>query len=762
MLLVEQLQQFIDGHTFPTNSEFEELFIEGGANFIQQEGLNWDFKDQWPFSYSDDYFLGIARLIAAFANTSGGFIIFGVHDEKRSGSQNKVHVNTDKLRQSIISYMGRCPDFEVRHYSLHDAGEVDCLLIAPRKMGEPVHRFIKDTKYKKFAYVRDGHNVAKAEPRHIPLLFCRMDERAKTDNTHWISGSLPPSPRTIGKFIGRLESIEYLFNWLFSSDEPLTYVYGKGGSGKTTIAHEFASTIKQFGEDLRIYQNDEIDLVLFLSAKEKSFITGDDSYITTHDADFYDEKSLYTNILQYSGLYNDDDKLDTKSLQDLRQLIIEFFNEFGSLIVLDDIDTLTTKNIEVGTNYLNRILGRSKIVSKILCTQRNIPTHAISNSIEVPGLDPDGEYQEFVAECASEYAVRKPNKSEQDKLATISERRPLVVEYIVALVRTCSGYEAAFRLFEGSTGNDIRNYVFRREWTNLPHGPNSRNMLVALAFLNRPVSFPDLLTILQFDEGRLRDSVSASRAMFLKINDAGNETTYSLDVLTRKFILEESENMDRVSTIKARIKIFEKSYFPQVPQISRIAMRVEDLMRKASRSGEGHYLEEAWSIVNDHTLMVSVSEHPQFKSLLGFAASKMQPARLNEARAAFKVVMDTKYEPSIEHLRSWFSAERSSGIGFSYCIAICDFVSRGRTYQKQEKVDFASLKASSLFHRGREKAFDEPLEAVSLYSEALKLNFSVYKQNINSNNYKAVGTEKNVRNTAGALLGLALKNSSLV
>jgi hypothetical protein len=123
--------------------------------------------------------------------------------------------------------------------------------------------------------------------------------------------------------------------------------------------------------------------------------------------------------------------------------------------------------------------------------------------------------------------------------------------------------------------------------------------------------------------------------------------------------------------------------------------------------------------------------------------------------------MDTKYEPAIEHLRAWFYSERSSGIGFSYSMTICDFVSKGRTYERQEKVDFAALKSSSLFHRGLEKALDEPDDAIVILSESLKLNLFVYKQNIDLNSFKVSGTEKNVVSAAYTLFNLCAKNLHL-
>jgi Putative DNA-binding domain len=64
--------------------------INSDGSYSSQEGQNWDFKREWPFSYSDDYFGGIARLICAFANAQGGIIIFGVHDETRIAGYNRV------------------------------------------------------------------------------------------------------------------------------------------------------------------------------------------------------------------------------------------------------------------------------------------------------------------------------------------------------------------------------------------------------------------------------------------------------------------------------------------------------------------------------------------------------------------------------------------------------------------------------------------------------------------------------------------------
>lgn len=177
-------------------------------------------------------------------------------------------------------------------------------------------------------------------------------------------------------------------------------------------------------------------------------------------------------------------------------------------------------------------------------------------------------------------------------------------------------------------------------------------MLAALAVLNRPASFADLAVVLQFGEARLRDAVAATRAMFLQVNTASEETTYSLDEITRSFIAHEAETLDFVATIKARVKSFEKDYFPEIPQISRLSLRARDFVRKADRNQHSGYLQEAWSVVSDSRLPAGVTEHPQFKSLYGYVASRMRPPQLEDARAAFSFIFGTKYEPPAEHLRA--------------------------------------------------------------------------------------------------------------
>jgi hypothetical protein len=104
----------------------------------------------------------------------------------------------------------------------------------------------------------------------------------------------------------------------------------------------------------------------------------------------------------------------------------------------------------------------------------------LANSIEVPGLF-SGEYEEFVRVCADQFGVPVPQASFlAGRLAELSERRPLVIESIMALRRSAGTFEMAAKLFEEESGEDVRSYVFKREWNSLTTGNFGRYVLAVL------------------------------------------------------------------------------------------------------------------------------------------------------------------------------------------------------------------------------------------------------------------------------------------
>jgi hypothetical protein len=746
----------------PNETDFLNTFMDENGRYLFEEGATWDFKREWPFSYSNSYFGGIARLICAFSNTWGGIIIFGVHDETRIGGCNKVKINVDKLKQAFQQLTGSSPNIEVKAYSKTSDDGVIALFVRPKPLTSKPFRFLTaiDPYPAKAIWVRSGHEVVQAAPRHYPVLFCRAGNPLEEATIHDVRGSLPSSPTTLKRFVGRLEVMDSLFAWLHSSDEPRTFLFGKGGSGKTSIAYEFAKLLRNSGGDLPVYGDRIIDTVIFLSAKEKLLVTASSSIAEISDPDFTDETSLYRRILQYGRWMLDEAEIEKLNGVDLKQEIKSFFDVSTCILVVDDVDTLTTKGLDAGFDFLYKVMSRTNTGSKILYTLRNAPSHSILNSIEVPGLA-GGDFEAFVSTCASQFGVNEPTPDFRDgQLATMSERRPLVIESIIALVRTAGSYKRAGELFQQHAGADVREYVFLREWDALPADGVARHLLIALSEIGRSASFKDLETVLQVEATQVQDAIGAVREMFLQINGAGDEATYSLAQLTKQFVNTKKTSVSRYDILRARIKTFKRYVHTATPQVARITLQVERLLPPRSSVHPLENAQSAWTMVSDQNLPATISEEPIFQSVKGYVACCFVPPKITDAREAFSYAEKMGYEPEYPYLKAWFASEKANGQLEGGMEIVADMVIKGKRYTLFEKAYMAGKKAAALYFRGRERMYTDTVDAERDLWEAVKLHLFVYKINIDEGHYWSSNSFEFAKNTTFGLFNIPFQTPS--
>ncbi|MQY50086.1 AAA family ATPase [Rhizobiales bacterium RZME27] len=745
--------------SLPGGDELYTTLLREDGLFDDSEGSQWDFKENWPFSLSDDYFGGIARLVCAFANSHGGIIVFGVHDKKRTGGHNKVKWNIDRFNAAINQLIGTLPQMTMKSYQNEFSGDVDVLLVKSRQSGVPPLRFKKQVgKYRAGTiWVRAGHEVRAAEPSHYPVLFCRA-QPANLESSA-LDGSIPPSPATLKqRFVGRTEVLDHLFQWLEASDEPRTFLHGKGGSGKTTIAYELARLVKEHGENLRAYGGERLDAVIFVSAKEKSLLVAEARVVDTETRDFSNEKELLSSILHYGGWTIDEDYLAEATVDQLRTDVKEYLNINSVLLVIDDIDTLTTKGIDPGSDFLYRTLCRAARHSKVLYTLRNAPSQSLINAVEVPGLS-DDDYELFVDECVEHFRVQQPTlEFRKKKLSDLSERRPLVIESVIALRRTAGSYDHAIDLFQQQTGDAIRDYVFLREWDALPAN-TSRLLLAALSEFNEPAGFRDLQSVLQYDPSTVNDAIGAVREMFLQIDEAGSDALYALAPLTKAFVKSKRSQLVGYGLLHERVKAFRRHVAVSNPRVANIATQVDRLIPTRFQTHQVERLNDAYRLVTDKNLPPFVTEDPFFRTVLGYVCASFAQSRLQQARGAFEYSFNMNFEPDFRYLRAWFQAERGSGINDGWCLKIADYVLHGKRYEERDKMEMIGRKATSLYARAQERLVTDPSDALKDLAEALRLHLRAYRLYCIAGDSRAENSERYARSTGFQLLNTLGRSS---
>ena len=558
--LMSEIQSFFDqvraelrlGELQIEDDVFFSSMLVDDDTFIDHEGELWDFKAGWPHSYSDPYFFGLVKHVAGFSNNIGGLLIFNVDDESKKYRESKIRTNFDRFELSVSQLTVPCPRFEYRLFA-QDEMRVPVVVVYPNRVNQLPTSIQLPAKTKVTRWpVRSGPKTIDAAAKDIPTLFCRPQLRTSDSSQTLVSVALPPSPATMKHFVKRNEIMARTFAWLHDPAQPRTFLYGRGGSGKTTIAYEIARHIAEYG--FRITDNDtgDIEVVIFVSAKQKELdvISGTSRSFGT--VDFSDTLGLLQAIIILSG-WNPDADLDNLGRPELLKIVSSIFDAFSVFLVVDDIDTLTTKGEDAGLEDLFLILARSKRPAKVLYTMRNVPTYALANSIEVPGLSSEEELYEFFQLCAGKFKVPVPNEQEVKLIVSAAEARPLAIESICALRRSCANYSQAVEGFIQHAGDGARQYVFQREWDALSPDNRAKGVLTCLSLLRDAVSMEVLKVILAYDDDLLRDAIAEAREMFIDVDETPTGSLFSVGALTRGFIESQAKNLDRFDQIKARV-----------------------------------------------------------------------------------------------------------------------------------------------------------------------------------------------------------------
>ena len=700
---------------------------EDGATLDLQESTLWDYKNNFPHSRSDDYFGGLLRLVCALYNTFGGLVIFGVDDRTKKIIGNTVRIDIENFNAILREKLSEAIECSTQCYKVSGNKQLDLLLVPKRPIGTlPVRFSVPIGRYREgVTYVRQHHEVIAARSRHMPLLYGpRADAQPEdlADTSTDPIQALPASPATVKEFVGRTKVMDRLWQWLVYDDEPRTFLYGKGGSGKSTIAFEFAKMVSRAAPYIKTSNGKYVDAVIFLSAKKKALDPNAGRVVDFVGNDFETAEELFRQILSLSEWYTADD-IDSLSLEQMKIELQELVDTITPVIVIDDIDTLTTQRRDPGMDTLYRIAISAKRGAKLLYTLRNVPTHSLTHAVEVPGLE-DDEYREFIEACCQQFKQPSPSEDVIDgPLKRSSECRPLIIEAVVGLRRTSGNYENALRLLQYRAGDDIRSYLFDREYKALSDN-RCRYVLSALSLSPKPLGFKDLEIVTRYSPQQVQDALGEVKEMFLTpVNDKSGETLYSLGQATQEYVESRRGELDMFANLRERVRNYTSTFFRHNRELGRLIEEVRKQLK--------YYRDpkKALAELEKHQDNPKLVEHPVYQAWLGIVASQHSPVLTERAREAFGLASDLG-RLDAEALRSWYFLERTSGTGMDAAIQICDSVIGNKSYEEKTRIEFLAKKGLALQTRARNTGGADPEAALRCFAESLKYNIDAYTRSL--------------------------------
>ncbi len=639
-----------------------------------------------------------------------------MHDTLRTAGHNKTIINIERLNTRLREIFDESIDCKLRQVETSRAEKVDLLLVPKRPVNVPPivpKKAIGDYSAQTL-WFRCGHEVLEAQSKDIPFVFGprHESENEETSNSIYLPANLPPNPATIKTFVGRVSVLRDLLYWLAREDEPRKFLYGPGGSGKSTIAFEFARILQSLGRDLCTRGSNAFHQIVYLSAKELRLNPTSGNQEKFLENDFQDFQGLCQALLKHCT-YTTSENIYDWPLEKLKEGVSELLNTSSIFLVIDDIDTLTTKGESGGLDFLYRSVIRSNTGSRLLYTQRGAPSASLENAIEVRGLRKEDEYIEFVKRCCEQFKLPVPEtKFIDSELFTISQGIPLIIETIIALRRTTGSYKRALDSFNSHGGASAREYLFQREYDALPANNKARYLLATLELLGKPVEQKDIEVIVRHDPSDVSDSIGAVYEIFLTVsNKSDGETEYSLNPVTRKFLSQKSKSLEFYPSLRERAKSYVRGKQPENKEIAALERLVrDDLWRDRTQ--------DAWSRFSG-SFSPDVTEHPRFRAIRGYVASQQVPPKISEAREDFEDCLKMNYE-SADFMRAWANMERHSGYGYDNLLKICDAVITGKTYKPAMKAEFWGRKGWAYHSKAKGEEKTNYTDALDFYQKAFQ------------------------------------------
>lgn len=500
----------------------------------------WDYKREFPISTSlgeKEYSYRLHQLIkdiVALHNSHGGYLVFGVEDVKGKTSIYGISdqaVDCDDLAKRIFGATGVQIPCYFKTFSIDiNSKIIGLLLVGKRAFGKDPVIFSKNgpswdgkKPYSKGdIYVRRGAECVPATISPDVWKFLFSDRRIESvqNVARALPNNLPARDPDLVEFVGRSNELEQLRRWILDDKSPVRLLTGIGGLGKTSIAYKFSEELSRLGAT-------DIDAITWLTAKQKTFSALGGELVSTTRCDFSTTqellKKLVTEVCGISSLSQNDEE------DELVEALIDGLAYRPTFFVIDDLDSLLPEEQRECASLLQQIalrtVGREHPCSHFLLTSRLDQGMATTMVIKISGLAYD-EFETHLRNLCAQFKLQEPSSVIKKQIYAASSGSPLFASAIVRMVTLGSSFINLCDKWNGSDGQDVREFAFKRELERL--SPKAASLLLAVLRLGQ-TGVEEIAEIVGLSKKLVIDAISELQTYHLisRTQDKSGETFLS-------------------------------------------------------------------------------------------------------------------------------------------------------------------------------------------------------------------------------------------
>lgn len=647
-----------------------QLLMPNGKPHENEADL-WDYKRDLPTlparpssAERDEHKAKICEIIkdaAAFYNSLGGYLIFGVADKGPNRAPGcDVDFDIGDFNKRLESVLGVSIECIFRKLDYGTPSKSFSILLVPRRPDrvEPVSFRRAATAHPNGKRAYEAHEVyGRFRDESRPATSMSADWRflhgsRSVEGTELVTpvrkieANLPPRDPDLVQFVGREQYLASLREWLSDVRSPVRLLTGIGGLGKTAIAYHFAEEVA----DLRA---GEVEKLIWLTAKSRTFSAIRGHLVEVGRTDFTDSIGLYKIILEKAG-HTPSWEEDEPSYEDYEDAVIEAISYYNCLIIVDDIDSLPPEQqrevVYTLSNCAGRTVNGTTPPSRFLFTSRIDQGFAPAHVIKVEGFEPL-EFSQFVSQVAAVLGVTIPQDFDLSYFHTTTSGSPLFAASVLRLVHLGDEINAAVERWRGHDGAEVRRFAFKRELAELPI-PAAR-VLYAVCLLGE-TSVIELAHVLEVSQVAIGDAISRLQSFHLLATGSqrkgGPSVSASDDVSLTKDIIKNHLGDHAAEVERACGKARTKAEV-DIHDIASTIGRVASLWR------DNHPNE---ALIEAKKISAKYPTNGDVACLLGVAELRVKPPNYEAADKSFSLASRMKSTRK-ELLDNWITVKRATG-----------------------------------------------------------------------------------------------------